>query len=102
MEEIKSMKNLKVFLEKNDNKVVAEFLNNYTNLNNNQRLFSSGEEFLESSDIDKKLFFQELNYFLNSISNHLNNESSEINYDEINKKIEDFISSLPIIFDAGF
>jgi hypothetical protein len=93
MEEIKSMKSLKVFLENNDINVVAEFLNNYSNLNNNQILFSSGEEFLESSGIDKKILFQELNFFLNSISNLLNNESSEHNYKEIIAKIEDFISS---------
>jgi hypothetical protein len=37
--------------------------------------------------------FQELNFFLNSISNLLNNESSEHNYNEIIAKIEDFISS---------
>jgi hypothetical protein len=102
MEEFKKFKNLKKFYEKNEINTFAEFLNNYVNLKGNYREISNNtfNEFSEI-DVDKNLFFQELNFFLNNIANIINNSdilnNHENNYDSnssLTLNIENFVTAI--------
>lgn len=99
MEEFQNMKNLKLFFQKVEITNFAEFLNNYVNLKGNyqgyiSKIFSDFSE----TDIDKNLFFQELNFFLNNIANIINSSDFQNingnNYDSICLNIENYVSSI--------
>jgi hypothetical protein len=102
MEEFKKFKNLKKFYEKNEINTFAEFLNNYVNLKGNYREISNNtfSEFSEI-EVDKNLFFQELNFFLNNVANIINNSdiqnNHENNYDSnssLTLNIENFVTAI--------
>lgn len=99
MEEFQNMKNLKLFFQKVEINNFAEFLNNYVNLKGNYKGYISNifSDFSET-DIDKNLFFQELNFFLNNIANIINSSDfqniSINNYDSICLNIENYVSSI--------